>query len=181
MYRRNWQTLPDDEVGDSHRAEELMRNLRHYEEHCADLVDVWLARHADVWHTKPPPWLTPEWKEVVQPLLLRQPRGIMATFQGSYVADGTNFPSKKSFIKLAATSFKMQQPMWLMPIQVFMRLNELKSHEVHMQLGDLIQWDVSMRHVFYISQEACLLPIDPHFHPMPMRALHLFLHALTMP
>ena len=157
MYRRNWQQLPDDEDGDAYRAKELMKNIL-WEQHCSDLVDAWLVRHADAWKTKPPAWLTPEWRHAVQPLLLRQPRAIAAMLQGSQSSaareSGTHSPARKPPNQLVATTFKMQQPMWLMPIHVFMRLAKLESHEEHQRRGDLVQWDVSMRHVFYISQEA---------------------------
>ena len=51
------------------------------------------------------------------------------------------------------TAIEMLYPMWLMPVHEFVTLSELRPHQELVAAGKLVKWDVTMKHVFFLSHQ----------------------------
>ena len=52
-----------------------------------------------------------------------------------------------------ATAIRMQYPCWLMPVDTFLTLSELRPHHELRAAGKLVKWDATMETVFFLSHQ----------------------------
>ena len=51
------------------------------------------------------------------------------------------------------TAIRMQYPMMLMPVHEFMTLSELRPHQELMAAGKLVEWNATMKNIFFLSHQ----------------------------
>jgi hypothetical protein len=51
------------------------------------------------------------------------------------------------------TAIEMQYPMWVMPVSEFIKLDNLEPHQKLRADNRIVQWDKSMKHIFFMSHQ----------------------------
>jgi hypothetical protein len=51
------------------------------------------------------------------------------------------------------TAVDLQYPMWLMPVSEFLKLTKLEPHQKLRAENRIVQWDTSMKHIFFMSHQ----------------------------